>query len=81
MMPSQMLMQQQQNLMVQKLFVSRGWSPKFATGLNVMIGIDQKLSERPDCSFAKMMYYQGDHFGKRTAWSLLYFLNYAYYDI
>ena len=23
----------------------------------------------------------GDHFGKRTGWSLKYFLNYAYYDI
>ena len=22
----------------------------------------------------------GDHFGKRTAWLLIYFLNYAYYD-
>ena len=23
----------------------RGWSPKFATGLNVIIGIDQKIYE------------------------------------
>ena len=23
--------------------VNRGWSPKFATGLNVIIGIDQKI--------------------------------------
>ena len=37
-------------------YIYRGWSPKFATGLNVIIGIDQKISERPDCSFAKMMY-------------------------
>ena len=24
-----------------------------------------------------MMYSEGDHFGKRTAWPLLYFLNYV----
>ena len=27
-----------------------------------------------------MMYSWENDFGKRTAWSLLYFLNYAYYD-
>ena len=27
------------------------------------------------------MYSYWDHFGNRTAWSLLYFLNYTYYDI
>ena len=38
----------------------------------------QTLYEWPDCSSAKMVYSLGDHFGKRTAWSLLYFFNYAY---
>ena len=28
-----------------------------------------------------MVYSWGDHFGQRTAWSLLYFFNYGYYDI
>ena len=27
------------------IFISKGWSPKFATGLNVIIGIDQKIYE------------------------------------
>ena len=37
--------------------IHKGWSPKFATGLNVIIGIAQKIYERPDCSFAKMVYF------------------------
>ena len=45
------------------------------------IVLAQKVYEWPGCSFAKMMYSEGDPFGKRIAWSLLYFLNYAYYDI
>ena len=28
-----------------------------------------------------MILQSGDHFGKRTAWSLIYYLNYAYFDI
>ena len=59
--------------------ISRGWSPKFATELYFIIGIDQKTYNWQDCSFAKIMYSQGDHLVKRT--SLLYFLNYAYNDI
>ena len=35
---------------------SRGWSQKFATGLNVTIGVDEKIYEWPGCSFAKMTY-------------------------
>jgi hypothetical protein len=62
-------------------FWRRDWSPKFATGLNIIIGIDQKIYLWQGCSLAKMMYSKGNHFGKRRAWSLLYFLNYAYYDI
>ena len=45
------------------------WSSKFATGLNVRIGIDKKMYEWPDYSFAKMVYSLRKHFGKRTAWS------------
>ena len=37
-------------------FLTWGWSPKFATGLNVVISIEQKIYEWPDCSFVKMMY-------------------------
>ena len=44
-------------------YEARDWSPKFETRLNIIIGIDDDV---------------GDHFGKRTAWSLLYCLNYAY---
>ena len=32
---------------------NRGWSPKFATGLNVLIGIDQKIYEWPDVLLLK----------------------------
>ena len=49
---------------------------------NLRIGIVQKAFERPGWFFfAKMILPIGDHFGKRTAWLLMYFLNYAYYDI
>ena len=60
---------------------NRGWSPKFATGLNIIIDIVQKVKEWPSCPFAKMISQWAHHFGKRTASSLLYFLNYFYYDI
>ena len=61
--------------------VHREWSPKFETGPNIIIGIVQKVLGGPSCSFVKMMYSYRNHFGTRTAWSLSYFLNYAYYDI
>ena len=48
----------------------RGWCPKFATGLYIIIGIVRKVFEWSTCYFAK-----------RTAWSLIYFLNYAYFEI
>ena len=51
------------------------------TGPNIKIGIVQKVYEWWSCSFAKMIVQSGDHFGKRTAPSLIYFLNYAYFDI
>ena len=61
--------------------LNRDWSPKFETGLNIIIGIVQKVKEWPSCPFAKMMYSWGNHLCKRKAWSLVYFLNCAYYDI
>ena len=33
----------------------RGWCIKFATGLNIIIGIVQKVYEWPGCYFAKMI--------------------------
>ena len=36
-------------------FYCRDWSPKFETGLNVIISIDQKIYDWPGCSLAKMM--------------------------
>ena len=64
-----------------KKTTTKGWSPNFATGLSVIIAIDQKIYEWQDCSFARIVYSKAGHFGKMTAWLLLYFLNYAYYDI
>ena len=54
---------------------------KKLTGLNIIIGIIKKVYEWPGWNFAKMIHPQGNHFGKRTAWSLIYFFNYAYNDI
>ena len=51
------------------------------TGLNIKIGTFQKVYEWPSWFFAKMILQLGDHFEKRTDWSLIYFLNYAYFDI
>ena len=45
----------------------RGWCPKFATGLNIIISIVQTALEWPGCYFAKMILPWGDHFGKKTA--------------
>ena len=50
-------------------------------GKNVQIGIDQKVYEWPVYSFAKMIHSWGNHFGKRTDWSLIYFLIYACLNI
>ena len=43
----------------------------------VYLAIVQKVYEWSSCPFAKMILPLGDHFGKRTAWSLIYFLNYG----
>ena len=50
-------------------------------GLNIKICLVQKVYEWSNCSFAKMIFQWGDLFGKRTAWSLIHFLNYVYFDI
>ena len=59
----------------------RDWFPKFANGLNIKIVIVPKVYKWPSCSFAKMILSWGDHFDKKTAWSLIYFMNYVYFDI
>ena len=59
----------------------RGCFPKFANGLHIKISIVQKVDEWPSISFAKMITSLGDEFAKGTAWSLIYFLKYAYFDI
>jgi hypothetical protein len=41
----------------------------------------QKVLKWPSCHFAKIIPSWDNHFGKRTAWSLIYFLNYAYLEI
>ena len=51
------------------------------TRLNIKIGKVQKVYEWRSWYFAKMIVPSGNHFGKRTASSLIYFLNYAYFDI
>ena len=60
------------------LRLPRGWCIKFATVLNTKIDIVQKVYKWSSCPFAKMILERGYHFGKRTVWSLLFFLNYAY---
>ena len=60
---------------------TKGWCPKFASGPNIIIDIVQKVYEWSSCRFAKMIPRFEDLFGKIPAWSLIYFLNYAYYVI
>ena len=51
------------------------------TGLIIKIGIVQKYMSDKAILFAKMIPRLDNHFGKILAWSLKYFLNYAYFDI
>ena len=44
------------------------------TGLNIKIGIVQKVYEWSSCPFAKMIPRLENHFGKIPAWSLIYLL-------
>ena len=53
------------------------WCDEFETGLNIIIAIVQKIYEWPSCPLAKMISLGVHHFGQRTVWSLLYFLNYG----
>ena len=62
-------------------FLIRDWFPKFANGLNIIIGIVQIVYEWSSCPFAKIIPPRENHFGKRATWSLKRFLNYACYDI
>ena len=43
--------------------------------------IKKYISTWPFRPFVKMIHSSGDHFGKRTEWSLIYFLIYAYLNI
>ena len=52
---------------------TRGWVPK--------LGIVKKLYKWSSCPLAKMIPALENNFGKITAWSLIYFLNYAKFDI
>ena len=64
------------SFLVQNLITNnKGWCDEFGSRLNIIIGMVQKFYEWSSCPFAKMMYWLGDQFGKRTAWSLIYFLN------
>ena len=66
------------------LLRSRGWCIKFATGLNIIISLVQKVYEWPGWFLPKWFsnaLQWGDHFDKRTAWFFICFLNYVYYDI
>ena len=44
----------------------RGWVIIIWTGLNIKIGIAQKVYELWNCSFAKMIVPSGENFGKST---------------
>ena len=59
-------------------WIGRGWCPKFATGLDIINRHSPKVIKVIKLSFCKMILKWEDHFGKRTVWSLLYFLNYDY---
>ena len=48
--------------------IRKGWSPKFATGLNIIISTVQKVWEWPSYPFAKIIPLRVHHFGKRTVW-------------
>ena len=48
--------------------------PKFENGLSI------KKYEWPSSSFAKMILSLRDNFVKKTAWSLVYFMNNAYFE-
>ena len=59
----------------------RGWVPKFATGLIYQIRHSSKSKSVIKLSFGQNNPPWENHFGKITVWSLVYFLNYAQFDI
>ena len=66
------------------IFCCRGCLKIIWTGLNIKIGIVQKVY----VTVIKLSFCQNDpqlrlekNFGKITAWSLIYFLRYAYFDV
>ena len=63
------------------LNLTRDWFPKFANERNIKIDVVHKVYEWPSCLFVKIFPSWENHFGKRTAWSLIYFMNYDYFDI
>ena len=67
--------------LVKFIHVFKGWCDEFETAVNIIIAIVQKVYKLSSCPLAKMISLGVHHFGKRTVWSLLYFLNYGYYDI
>ena len=66
---------------VLSLCTDRGCPIIIWTGLNIKIGIVQKVYERSICPFFKMIPQLENHFGKKPVWSLIYFLKCAYFDI
>ena len=63
------------------LWSGKGWCDEFDSRLNIIIDIVQKVYEWSRCPLAEMIPWLENHFGKITAWSLIYSLNYAYYDV
>ena len=61
--------------------IHRDCCPKFATGLKCLNSHRSKSIWVTSLFFCQNDSIMGNHFGKRTAWSLLYSYNYAYSDI
>ena len=57
--------------------ISRDWSPKFATWLNMIIGCSSKSIWVIKLSFCQNDSLLENHFDKTTAWFLIYLLNYS----
>ena len=70
-------------LFLPKIFQSENIDccPKFVTGPNMRHRHSSKSIRVPSCPFAKVIPPLVNHFGKRTAWSLKYFLIYVYLNI
>ena len=53
-------------------FITRGWCPKFATELNIIVGCSSK-----SIWVTRLLFCQNDSPIKEPVWSLIYFLNYS----